>query len=191
MYAQYSLVYMSSVSVPVSLGERSLYCLSQNGVVRFMKKLEVSPSCFWAYHVTTPTEDPAPTIAPCSSDIQSVSGISGVKSVSAISGVKSVNAISGVKSVSGISGVKSVHGNGGKNVGVRAVRSVSVVGSGVKGAGGGVKGASGAGVGAVRSMLASHCNQLLVLQDDALIWTASLSHTPVHLTTANFKYVPL
>ncbi|KAL2084699.1 hypothetical protein ACEWY4_020217 [Coilia grayii] len=31
------------------LGERSLYCLKDNGQVRFMKKLEYNPSCFLPY----------------------------------------------------------------------------------------------------------------------------------------------
>ena len=41
--------------------------------------------------------------------------------------------------------------------------------------------------GVVMSMLATHSGQLLVMQDDALVWTASLLHTPIHITTANFK----
>lgn len=31
------------------LGERNLYCLKDNGQIRFMKKLEYNPSCFLPY----------------------------------------------------------------------------------------------------------------------------------------------
>ncbi|MBE7326239.1 hypothetical protein IEQ44_16550, partial [Nocardioides sp. Y6] len=31
------------------LGERNLYCLRDNGQIRFMKKLEFNPSCFLPY----------------------------------------------------------------------------------------------------------------------------------------------
>lgn len=38
----------SSASIFV-LGERNLYCLRDNGQIRFMKKLEFNPSCFLPY----------------------------------------------------------------------------------------------------------------------------------------------
>lgn len=133
-----------------------------------MKKLEVSPTCLWAYYVTTPTENTDPSLAP------SGSSLSAIRSVSGISDVKSVRSVNAV----GVSGAKSVD-----SIGVSGGQSVGFVGSGVSG---GAKRASD-GVGAVRSVLASHCKQLLVLQDDALIWTASLPHSAVHLTTASFK----
>ena len=31
-------------------GERSLFCLNDNGSVRFMKKFEYNPSCFIPYN---------------------------------------------------------------------------------------------------------------------------------------------
>ena len=34
----------------LSLGERSLFCLNENGSVRFMKKFEYNPSCFIPYN---------------------------------------------------------------------------------------------------------------------------------------------
>lgn len=37
---------MSSIFV---LGERNLFCLKDNGQIRFMKKLEFNPSCFLPY----------------------------------------------------------------------------------------------------------------------------------------------
>lgn len=37
---------LSSVFV---LGERNLFCLKDNGQIRFMKKLEFNPSCFLPY----------------------------------------------------------------------------------------------------------------------------------------------
>lgn len=82
-------------------GERSLFCLTQNGVVRFTKKLDFNPACLFAY------------------------------SVSAADGTEA---------------------------------------SGV-----------------IRLLVASHSNQLLVLQDSTLIWAAAMDYSPVHLTTANFQ----
>lgn len=38
----------SSASIFI-LGERNLYCLRDNGQIRFMKKLEYNPSCFLPY----------------------------------------------------------------------------------------------------------------------------------------------
>ncbi len=40
---------------------------------------------------------------------------------------------------------------------------------------------------AIRTLLCSHSNQLLVLEGSSLIWAASLEYTPVHITTANFQ----
>ncbi len=111
------------IYVCVCAGERCLYCLNQNGIVMFMKKLEVGASCVWAYAIV-PAE-------------QSLSG-------------------------GGSTGNQGT-GKGGKDrhpVGVER--------------------------GMVRSMLVTHSGQLLVLQDDALVWTAALPHTPIHITTANF-----
>ncbi|KAJ7390596.1 Protein PTHB1 [Desmophyllum pertusum] len=47
------IVVFSSANAPLSifvLGERSLYCLNDNGSVRFMKKFEYNPSCFIPYN---------------------------------------------------------------------------------------------------------------------------------------------
>lgn len=38
-----------AVSSVFVLGERSLFCLKDNGQIRFMKKLDYSPSCFIPY----------------------------------------------------------------------------------------------------------------------------------------------
>jgi len=46
------IVVFSSSNAPLSifvLGERSLFCLNENGTVRFMKKFEYNPSCFIPY----------------------------------------------------------------------------------------------------------------------------------------------
>ena len=44
---------MSNVFIDVGMfwlvGERSLFCLNDNGSVRFMKKFEYNPSCFIPY----------------------------------------------------------------------------------------------------------------------------------------------
>ena len=44
---------MLSLFIDVSMfwlvGERSLFCLNDNGSVRFMKKFEYNPSCFIPY----------------------------------------------------------------------------------------------------------------------------------------------
>lgn len=46
-------IYVLSVSPLASsifvLGERNLFCLRDNGQIRFMKKLEYNPSCFLPY----------------------------------------------------------------------------------------------------------------------------------------------
>ncbi|KAM7442291.1 Protein PTHB1 [Porites harrisoni] len=47
------IVIFSSSNAPLSifvLGERSLFCLNDNGSVRFMKKFEYNPSCFIPYN---------------------------------------------------------------------------------------------------------------------------------------------
>lgn len=45
--------------------------------------------------------------------------------------------------------------------------------------------------GVVRTLISSHSNQLLVLQDSTLIWAAAMmGNIPVQLTTANFQLVP-
>lgn len=83
------------------VGERSLFCLTQTGVVHFTKKLDFIPSCLYSYSATS------------------------------------------------------------------------------------ADGSASAPV--IRTLLASHSNQLLVLQDSRLIWAASLDYTPVQLSTANFQ----
>lgn len=83
-------------------GERSLFCVTQKGVLRFMKKLDFSPSCFFVYQCL-PTDEGTDNVC------------------------------------------------------------------------------------AVKTLLSSDTNQLLVLQDSSLIWTATLPHTPVQLCTANFQ----
>lgn len=40
------------------LGERSLFCFKDNGVLRFMKKLDFNPTCITAYSVQS---QPAPS----------------------------------------------------------------------------------------------------------------------------------
>lgn len=55
------------VSAPVShaqllvMGERSVFCFKDNGVLRFMKKLDFNPTCIHAYGVQQPaaTDDSA------------------------------------------------------------------------------------------------------------------------------------
>lgn len=37
------------------LGERSVFCFQDNGVLRFMKKLDFNPTCIYAYSVQPPT----------------------------------------------------------------------------------------------------------------------------------------
>ena len=93
-----NLVALMSVDM---LGERNLFCLSHGGVVLFTKKLDFSPSCFYAY----------------STDCE------------------------------------------GKDEGGHAIRI----------------------------LLCSHSNQLLILEGSSLIWAASLDYTPVQITTANFQ----
>ncbi|PFX24103.1 protein PTHB1-like [Stylophora pistillata] len=47
------IVVFTSANAPLSiyvLGERSLFCLNENGSVRFMKKFEYNPSCFIPYN---------------------------------------------------------------------------------------------------------------------------------------------
>lgn len=92
------------ISFCVFVGERSLFCLTQTGVVHFTKKLDFIPSCLYSYSATS------------------------------------------------------------------------------------ADGSASAPV--IRTLLASHSNQLLVLQDSRLIWAASLDCTPVQLSTANFQWVP-
>ncbi|KAG5271262.1 hypothetical protein AALO_G00177730 [Alosa alosa] len=45
----YILSFSSSSHSIFVLGERSLYCLKDSGQIRFMKKLEYNPSCFFPY----------------------------------------------------------------------------------------------------------------------------------------------
>ncbi|KAG9334657.1 hypothetical protein JZ751_007374 [Albula glossodonta] len=45
--------YSPSASSIFVLGERNLYCLKDNGQIRFMKKLEYNPSCFLPYASVT------------------------------------------------------------------------------------------------------------------------------------------
>ena len=84
-------------------GERNLSCLTQNGVVRFTKKLDFNPSCFFAYHISAPDDQSS--------------------------------------------------------------------------------------YGKIKTMVSSHSNQLLLLQDTALIWAAAMSYAPVQMTTAHFQSV--
>ena len=135
-----------------------MYCLNQNGVVMFMKKLEVGASCLWAYQVLSPGEE---------------SGI-GPASVGAASSVSSVKSVSSVSSI-GVSGVRS------------ASSSTTDIREGGSGRNRDRTVGSERSVGKVRSMLATDSGQLLVMQDDALIWTASLPHIPVQITTADFQ----
>ena len=88
-------------SLSCGVGERSLFCLTPNGVLRFTKKLDFNPSCLFAYHA------------------------------SASEGPESF--------------------------------------------------------GVIKTLLLSHSNQLLVLQDASLIWAAAIEHTPIQVTTANFQ----
>jgi len=134
-------------------GERSLYCLNQNGVVLFMKKLEVGASCVWAYQLLPLGEESAG--APLSVG-------------SAGQGERGSN--SSVRSTSRASKLTKDDSASGK---VGRVRDPPTV---------------GVERGMVRSMLATQSGQLLVMQDDALIWTASLHHMPVHLTTVDFTW---
>lgn len=85
----------------ICVGERSLSCLTQSGVVRFTKKLDFNPSCFFAYHASAPDGQDSLAV--------------------------------------------------------------------------------------IRTLVSSHSNQLLVLQDSTLIWAAAMAFTPVHLVTANFQ----
>lgn len=45
--------------------------------------------------------------------------------------------------------------------------------------------------GVIKTLLSSHSNQLLVLQDASLIWAAAMEHTPIQVVTANFQLVTL
>ena len=43
--------------------------------------------------------------------------------------------------------------------------------------------------GSVKTILSSHTNQLMILQDSSLMWAAGTSHTPVQVTVASFQSV--
>lgn len=43
------MVYVKNMSLYFVIGERNIFCLTETGNLRYMKKLEYDPSCFLPY----------------------------------------------------------------------------------------------------------------------------------------------